>query len=523
MVNGLWTGQPTVTNKPTTYTNKYLNYLALESQNSNATFTIKGSNFGTKSGTVSLLSNVGTPIIGVTVTITSWSNTSITFSAKSLYTFTNSAGGAVAVSTQPNATTFSGTGAAKLSVLGFVGTISTRGYGQCVWYVADQRLAASILIPPSAYSTTATIGATYVPQIHDALVYGTKHVAIITSEPIKTVNGTTTTWTFTVANNFQAGQLVIISGCTPTGYNGTWTIATASSTQFTVTNSSNPGTGTVFGTATTVAQGFKNAMRVQRNSGTTSTAGFAFTQSLETQNSLPLAGKTVTLSFWARASSSISSNSLSAYITYGQGTDQNTIYGFTNQANFNQTFTTTSGWALYTLSNYTLPTNITQVGLYFFYTPAGTAGSADYFDITGVQLEIGSTATAFSRAGGTIQGELAACQRYYYSINSNTAGAGSYSTFGQGSVSYGATGYANVVVPYAVTMRVSPTLIYSGSFQVGNLGIPGFAVSSLALSQVNAYQMAIQCNATGLPGAGYGLQLMCNANNTSYVAFNSEL
>ena len=340
---------------------------------------------------------------------------------------------------------------------------------------------------------------------------------------ITAISSTSTTWTFTVANNFQAGQLVIISGCTPTGYNGTWTIATASSTQFTVTNSSNPGTGTVFGTATTVAQGFKNAMRVQRNSGTTSTAGFAFTQSLETQNSLPLAGKTVTLSFWARASSSISSNSLSAYITYGQGTDQNTIYGFTNQANFNQTFTTTSGWALYTLSNYTLPTNITQVGLYFFYTPAGTAGSADYFDITGVQLEIGSTATAFSRAGGTIQGELAACQRYYYSINSNTAGAGSYSTFGQGSVSYGATGYANVVVPYAVTMRVSPTLIYSGSFQVGNLGIPGFAVSSLALSQVNAYQMAIQCNATGLPGAGYGLQLMCNANNTSYVAFNSEL
>jgi len=209
VVNGLWTGQPTVTNKPTTYTNKYLNYLALESQNSNATFTIKGSNFGTKSGTVSLLSNVGTPIIGVTVTITSWSNTSITFSAKSLYTFTNSAGGAVAVSTQPNATTFSGTGAAKLSVLGFVGTISTRGYGQCVWYVADQRLAASILIPPSAYSTTATIGATYVPQIHDALVYGTKHVAIITSEPIKTVNGTTTTWTFTVGEmNYNWGEAV---------------------------------------------------------------------------------------------------------------------------------------------------------------------------------------------------------------------------------------------------------------------------------------------------------------------------
>jgi len=33
--------------------------------------------------------------------------------------------------------------------------------------------------------------------------------------------------------------------------------------------------------------------------------------------------------------------------------------------------------------------------------------------VSAFQLEIGSTATAFSRAGGTIQGELAACQRYY--------------------------------------------------------------------------------------------------------------
>ena len=44
------------------------------------------------------------------------------------------------------------------------------------------------------------------------------------------------------------GQNVTISGMTPTGYNGTFTIASVvSSTQFTVALASNPGTATVFG------------------------------------------------------------------------------------------------------------------------------------------------------------------------------------------------------------------------------------------------------------------------------------
>ena len=339
---------------------------------------------------------------------------------------------------------------------------------------------------------------------------------------ITAISSTSTTWTFTVANNFQAGQLVIISGCTPTGYNGTWTIATASSTQFTVTNSSNPGTGTVFGTATTVAQGFKNAMRVQRNSGTTSTAGFAFTQSLETQNSLPLAGKTVTLSFWARASSSISSNSLTAYVTYGQGTDQNTIYGFTNQANFNQTFTTTSGWALYTLSNYTLPTNITQVGLYFFYTPAGTAGSADYFDITGVQLEIAPQATPFSRAGGSIGGELALCMRYYE--RRTAAGA----NFGIGiPVSLRSSTSAYGAVTYGAPKRVNPTIDFSNIYvQFGN------TTNCTPTGMAGVYGAG---SAAGWPSAGFDITLsgsgVANAagwlidsgGGAGYIAFLAEL
>ena len=66
---------------------------------------------------------------------------------------------------------------------------------------------------------------------------------------ITAISSNSTTFTFTVANSFTAGQPVLVQGCVPTAYNGTWTVATASSSQFTVTNSTNPGSGTTFGTA----------------------------------------------------------------------------------------------------------------------------------------------------------------------------------------------------------------------------------------------------------------------------------
>ena len=57
-----------------------------------------------------------------------------------------------------------------------------------------------------------------------------------------TVTTSSTTWT--------AGDSVVITGVTPSGYNGSWTIATGGATTFTVTSTANPGTASAFGTAT---------------------------------------------------------------------------------------------------------------------------------------------------------------------------------------------------------------------------------------------------------------------------------
>ena len=62
--------------------------------------------------------------------------------------------------------------------------------------------------------------------------------------------------------------------------------------------------------------------------------------------------------------------------------------------------------------------------LRFSYTPVGTAGNADHFDVTGVQLELGNVATPFEVRPFSV--ELATCMRYYeksynYSIIPGTA------------------------------------------------------------------------------------------------------
>src|SRR5262249_2611931 len=50
--------------------------------------------------------------------------------------------------------------------------------------------------------------------------------------------------TITAANSFVAGQIVNVSGLTPTGYNGTFTLLSATSAQFTYALATNPGAAT---------------------------------------------------------------------------------------------------------------------------------------------------------------------------------------------------------------------------------------------------------------------------------------
>lgn len=180
------------------------------------------------------------------------------------------------------------------------------------------------------------------------------------------------------------------------------------------------------GTTCTIAQvayigNFQYALRTQRNSGATVVTVLQALTSFETRDVIKLAGKTLTLSFRGRIGANFSgtSNQLSVNLYYGTGTDGNIVAGFTGQTMISGTaITMTTSDGFYSIT-FTLPSTATQFGIQILYTTAGTAGAADYFDITGVQLEVGSVATPFEQI--TFQQNLQRCMRYYEYISQTIA------------------------------------------------------------------------------------------------------
>jgi hypothetical protein len=207
-------------------------------------------------------------------------------------------------------------------------------------------------------------------------------------------------------------------------------------------------------------------------------------------------------------------------LTTGTGTDQNYFGGGYSGSAYpvsGQTATLTTTWQRFTYTG-TFDATATECFVYFGFTPTGTAGAADYFEVTGVQVEVGSTATTFSRAGGGgIQGELAACQRYYL----RAQGTSLYAAYGTGSAR--STTIANILVTFPVSMRTAPTSVEYSTLQVTFPGISGNAVTALALDSTSANTADLYCTvASGL--TQFRPYALGNANSTSgYLGLSAEL
>jgi hypothetical protein len=247
---------------------------------------------------------------------------------------------------------------------------------------------------------------------------------------------------------------------------------------------------------TTNLPNIQYAARVQRDNTNANTNNRQFIQTIETANSIPFAGKTVTLSFYARAGANFSaaSNLLKINIGTGTGTDQSAWPGFTGASTpLDTSVTLTTTWQRFSATT-SLASNIKEIYLNFFFTPVGTAGANDYFEITGVQLEQGSVATPFSRAGGTIQGELAACQRYFQvitagpttGINSTTQVAfnPAFAPMRSSSITFALTGALGITDVYTADFNQSSSNITTNS----NNGVSGAILSFGNFTGLTAYR-----------------------------------
>ena len=148
-------------------------------------------------------------------------------------------------------------------------------------------------------------------------------------------------------------------------------------------------------------------------------------------------GTSVTLSFWAKATTSTTITPILYY--------RNDKFNNTNQSNFTGSGTAiniTSSWARYSYTYTASTPNSTNTVLSLELSPPST------LRITGVQLEAGSVATPFTTATGTLSGELAACQRYYISNGQVVTWQGNTTS---------ASSYIQTVT-FPVTMRTAPTI-----------------------------------------------------------------
>jgi hypothetical protein len=295
--------------------------------------------------------------------------------------------------------------------------------------------------------------------------------------------------------------------------------------------------------STTAPAGFVNSLLVTSSSAYSLGAGdyFAITQPIEGYNVADLGwgtanAKTVTLSAWVYSSLT---GTFGGSIMNGA---YNYAYPFTYSIPVANTWTQISVTIAGPTAG-TWPTdNSSSVqvifGLGVGTTYSGTAGAwtgsllfsatgavsvvstnGATFYITGVQLEVGSTASSFEyRSYGT---ELSLCQRYYIKYN-NSGATSSNQAYLIGAVTSSTVG-GICSTNFANQMRTNPTGSYSGAIRIfDGSGAP-------TVTSISGQESSPTTGSLSLTGSGGGLTtgrvalIIPNGSSACFVDFSAEL
>lgn len=237
------------------------------------------------------------------------------------------------------------------------------------------------------------------------------------------------------------------------------------------------------------------------------------------------AGQTVTVSFWAKGTNPTTAGNLAVNFAQNFGT------GGSPSASVNtaqQTFVLTANWTRYSLtfaipsiSGKTIGTDANSSSLQLW-IGQGTSIATDAWtlDLWGVQVEAGSYATPFQTATGTIQGELAACQRYYWRNTSNGTTATQLFTLG---VAYSTTA-VNLGIQYPVQMRTTPTSIDAANLAVLDVAASRVNVTGAAIDAAsNSFDASILLTGASGLTSNRTYYLYNQSGATGYLGLSAEL
>jgi hypothetical protein len=153
--------------------------------------------------------------------------------------------------------------------------------------------------------------------------------------------------------------------------------------------------------------GFAAALSVQRAPGTVDGAPFCVAQEVETSTAVAAQGQNVTVSFEAMkgAGFTAAGSSLTVRILSGRGTDEGSSRlaagTWTGAAVQSFARAITTSWARYSATA-SMPAQATEIGVEICARPGAAAAADDRFEITGIQLEIGTEPSRFEHLTDTV-------------------------------------------------------------------------------------------------------------------------
>jgi hypothetical protein len=242
-----------------------------------------------------------------------------------------------------------------------------------------------------------------------------------------------------------------------------------------------------------------------------------------------LAGQTATVSFYARSGSGTPKIGLEFYQYFGTGGSPSAIVSTSLTA---QTIST--NWTRYSvtavvpsIAGKTIGTNNDDALALNFWFSAGSdwnsrSGSLgiqnNTFDIWGVQLESGSTATPFRRNANSIQGELAACQRYYFR-STGTTNFAPHTGFGIANNSTNAAIRAQL----PVVMRTTPTSVDFSTLRLTDAFSGTFTVNSITIGEGGPAMLGLTAVVSSGLTTGRAYSIENNNNAAGFIGFSAEL